>query len=108
MTVTVRFPKRPWTLSATAVEVVKKHHRALHRRLTGHRKNATTMTFTGRLSPGKWLVSITGKPASGYAMPKAARRTVRVVAASKSLLRQRAWGSVLWGGLRLVGVDVQK
>ena len=83
VTVTVRFVRRSGTLSATAVEVVKKHHKALRRRLTGRRKNASTMTFTGRLSLGKWVLSITGKPARGYAIPKAVRGTIRIVAASK-------------------------
>jgi hypothetical protein len=84
VTVTVRFARGSGTLAATAVEVVKKHHKALHRRLTGHRQSAITMTFTGRLSLGRWVLWVTGRPASGYAVPKAARRTVRVVAASRS------------------------
>ena len=62
--VTVGFVRGSGRLSAAAVEVGQRGiTRLLHRRLTGHRKNASTMTFAGRLSLGRWVLSIIGRPA---------------------------------------------
>jgi len=55
----------------------KGHHQV--RLGVAHRsRHNTVLTFTAKLSPGRWTVTVACKPPRGYATPKPKRLTVTI------------------------------
>jgi hypothetical protein len=85
LTVTVRFRARSGSIEVT---LTRAGRRRPDRRLRGRlavpanvRRRLpefTTMTFTARLSAGRWLITVAGDPAAGYAVPKRLARAIRL------------------------------